>query len=358
MEEPFHPGTCEATARGKRYGTNQTPQRFDEPRHVWHRAKTLNWGPWSCCGGAANVQGCQMRVPRAMPTRGVRAMPTSTASRGVGAYVQFLINERARVRVAGEAVNCWILSSGRIAKKATHGTSWVWAQESESDVDNLNDPFSRFMVQERSVARFRVVDPQHPFYSFGNWGYHTNAHDSQIMPGFSLKPPGAEICGTYNVVYVAALCYDTNRQRANILLRRQPRGGRLIIKEATQSVTIGVDGRLGTSRASGSVTSPAIFDGEVTLPSYHNGVGIDRYFGPGYKFFGFGPDSDEATSSDPSMAANASLIVTKQNDNKGRIYRVESPKAFKLASTETGVLADESASFDSQEQETKDARRI
>jgi hypothetical protein len=58
------------------------------------------------------------------------------------------------------------------------------------------------------------------------------------------------------------------------------------------------------------------------------------------------------------MAANASLIVTKRNDNKGRIYRVESPKTFKLAHDESGSLADESAIFYSQEQETDKARRI
>ena len=78
-----------------------------------------------------------------------------------------------------------------------------------------------------------------------------------------------------------------------------------------------MDGRLGTARASRSVTDQAIFDGEVDLDD--DGREIDTYFGPGYRFYGFGANS-EATVSYPSMAANASLIVTKRNDNK-RICR-------------------------------------
>jgi len=57
------------------------------------------------------------------------ALPTSTAGRGVGAYIQFLINEKDRVRVSREDARCWLLSTGRVAKKATEGTSWVWAQD-------------------------------------------------------------------------------------------------------------------------------------------------------------------------------------------------------------------------------------
>ena len=39
------------------------------------------------------------------------------------------------------------------------------------------------------------------------------------------------------------------------------------------------------------------------------------------------------------MPTNASLIVTKLNDNKGRIYKVDAPKAFKLVDFEEGVLS-------------------
>ena len=36
---------------------------------------------------------------------------------GVGAYIQFLINNKDRVLVVGQNRKCWQLSSGRIAKK-------------------------------------------------------------------------------------------------------------------------------------------------------------------------------------------------------------------------------------------------
>lgn len=333
----YHPGTCEATARGRRYGTNLTPQRYDDPGHVWSRAKTSNRGPWSCCGRPVNSGGCQVREARVLPG----------ASRGVGAYVQFLINNCDRVLVVSEAVNCWILSTGRIAKKETEGASWVWAPDN-SDVLGLGQLFSRLHVQKTGAI-------SNSFYSFGSWGYHTNDHESKILPGFSPTQPGVELCGTYKIMFVAALRYDTNQQQANIFLRRQPKSGRLVIKKTSQSVAIGVHGRLGTPRPSGRVNSQAIFDGQVILPS--QGHEIDRYFGPGYNFFGFGSCS-KARKSYTAMASNAGLIVTKRNDNKGRIYCVDSPKAFKLVNNELGVVADESAAFDSQEHEANVARRI
>ena len=55
------------------------------------------------------------------------------SKRGVGAYIQFLINEKSRVQVEREAAKVWHLVGGRIAKKKTEGTSWLWA----SDYDNL-----------------------------------------------------------------------------------------------------------------------------------------------------------------------------------------------------------------------------
>ena len=58
------------------------------------------------------------------------------------------------------------------------------------------------------------------------------------------------------------------------------------------------------------------------------------------------------------MPTNASLIVTKLNDNKGRIYKVDAPKAFKLVDFEEGVLSNESARFESQQHETDTARCI
>ena len=58
------------------------------------------------------------------------------------------------------------------------------------------------------------------------------------------------------------------------------------------------------------------------------------------------------------MATNATLIVTKRNDNKGSLYKVNAPKAFKLVHEETGIVADESAPFESQEEEAREARKV
>ena len=129
--EHYHQGTCEATARGKRYGKNLTPQRFDDPGHNWKQAKAENWGAWDCCGLAADSNGCQMRKSPSFPRPtqvGARAAGPRPSS-GVGAYIQFLINNKERVLVSDEDRNCWILSSGRVAKKATEGVSWVWEEE-------------------------------------------------------------------------------------------------------------------------------------------------------------------------------------------------------------------------------------
>ncbi len=284
---------------------------------------------------------------------------TSAPRQGVGAYIQFLINEFATVQVAAEDENCWVLVTGRIAKKATEGSSWIWAQdvdEEHFEPEHLEYLLSRVSVQEtEGVDTPRVSSCS---YSFGNWGYHTNDHDSELMPGFSSTPPGAEICGHYKVIYIAALLFDKNKQRANIIRRRQPKNGSILIKKSSRPFTIGVDSRLGTPgplRSVGRVTSPTIFDGEVSLSA--EGSMINRYFGPGYKFYGFEANS-EANLNYNSIASNACLIVTKRNDNKGRLYRVDQPKAFKLVDSEGGVVANESASFDSQEHESMEARRI
>ena len=50
--------------------------------------------------------------------------------------------------------------------------------------------------------------------------------------------------------------------------------------------------------------------------------------------------------------------MTKLNDNKGRIYKVDTPKAFKLVDSELGFVADESTSYESQEHEANVAKRI
>ncbi|KAL3793258.1 hypothetical protein ACHAW5_002136 [Stephanodiscus triporus] len=228
------------------------------------------------------------------------------------------------------------------------------ASRGPRDARRSSNDFTRVGIEARRVNSFAPLPSS---YSFGKWGYHTNDHDSQFMPGFSSTPPGAEICGRYKISYVAALEYDKIKQQANIILRREPKWGSLVIQESSQPFTIGVDGRIGApTPPSRRVTSPTIFSGKVSLRS-RKGSMIDRYFGPGYKFYGFDANS-EATLSYNSMAANASLIVTKRNDNKGRLYRVEQPKAFKLVKCETGVVVDESTAFDSQDHESNEARRV
>lgn len=54
-------------------------------------------------------------------------------SKGVGAYTQFLINDRPTVRVASEEDKCWRLVGGRVAKKKTEGKFWVWLEQLEKD---------------------------------------------------------------------------------------------------------------------------------------------------------------------------------------------------------------------------------
>jgi hypothetical protein len=148
---------------------------------------------------------------------------TSAPMRGVGAHIQFLINNRDKVQVVFEKENCWVLVTGRIAKKATGGTSWIWAQDSMHDVADLDYLLSRVSIQEITDSYFSSKEPSCSSYSIGNWGYHTNYHDSQLMPGFSPTAPGAEICGSYKIIYIAALQFDEMTQQANIILRRAKR---------------------------------------------------------------------------------------------------------------------------------------
>lgn len=129
---------------------------------------------------------------------------TSAPMQGVGAHIQFLINNYNKVRVVFEKENCWVLVTGRIAKKSTEGTSWIWAQDSMHVVADLDYLLSRVSIQENAGNYFSLKEPSCSSYSFGNWGYHTNDHDSQLMPGFSSTAPGAEICGSYKIIFIAA----------------------------------------------------------------------------------------------------------------------------------------------------------
>ena len=113
----------------------------------------------------------------------------------MGAYIQFLVNEFVTVQVAAEDENCWVLVTGRIAKKAAEGSSWIWAQD--VDEEHFEPEHLGYLLLRVSVQETECVDTPRVSscsYSFGNWGYHTNDHDSEFMTGFSSTPPGAEIC--------------------------------------------------------------------------------------------------------------------------------------------------------------------
>lgn len=82
----FHPGVCES--RGRRRQDYLTPQHYDDPEHTWHLAKSKNWGPWSCCGGAANSPPCTARLSKRggmKPSRRITAGRTKMTKRAASA---------------------------------------------------------------------------------------------------------------------------------------------------------------------------------------------------------------------------------------------------------------------------------
>ncbi len=126
-----HPGVIAATEWGKRYGKNLIPQSYSTPGHTWQHAKDINWGAWSCCGGAASSAPCQnstlMASEACAPGTVRTGVHESDIVRGVGAQIQFLIEDKLLTTVVDEDEKTWKLDSGRVAKKKTEGKSWVWA---------------------------------------------------------------------------------------------------------------------------------------------------------------------------------------------------------------------------------------
>ena len=127
-----HPGTSTATAWKKRYGNYLEPQKFDDVGHQWHLALDKNWGPWSCCGGAANSPPCTARnLSKSVisdKSHSNSQQSESSHAFGVGAYIHF-IEDGNNALVVGDLGKYWKLESGRVAKKRTHGKVWLWLDE-------------------------------------------------------------------------------------------------------------------------------------------------------------------------------------------------------------------------------------
>lgn len=192
------------------------------------------------------------------------------------------------------------------------------------------------------------------FYDFANWGYYTNDLMHEAMPGFVATPPSAEICGVYDILFVAALRYNTGTCNADMLLRRTVREGTLTLSQTSspfdvvQRVKPLPQGGIPRRREFRSQTT---FSGRVEYKECH------RYFGPGYNFFGLTDDS-QVSQNYEFKPSNSATIVTKRNNNLGRLYVVSKRKAFQLIKNEVCSMKDAEFPFESQEHETKEAERI
>jgi|AntRauTorckE5430_2_1112549.scaffolds.fasta_scaffold05028_2 hypothetical protein len=135
-----------------------------------------------------------------------------------------------------------------------------------------------------------------------SWGYFTSNLKGKILCGFVATPPGIEMCGEYDIVFVAALkddnriiithgLHDDNRTSdANVHISRTTNEGNLVIKAMPRSY------------------SETTFSVKVDIQGY------DQDFGPGYNFLGFSSFS-ELKWSYVWKPSNASIIWTKWNKN-------------------------------------------
>lgn len=64
----------------------------------------------------------------------------------------------------------------------------------------------------RHGSRPSHLDSLVPLYDFGRWGYHTTETSGTLLQGFQPEPPGQEISGRYDVVFVAALRFNEATQ--------------------------------------------------------------------------------------------------------------------------------------------------
>ena len=191
------------------------------------------------------------------------------------------------------------------------------------------------------------MDGSNLFYDFGRWGYATNATDGQILPGFAPEPPGVEICGQYEIIFAAALSFNDATQNADMLLRRTTTGY-LDIDQCSVPFSVTIDGTMPPQQR--QIRGETIFNGRVGMDG-GRGSDTDQYFGGGYNILGFSADS-EAAQSYQNKPANASLVITRLNNNLGRLFVVSERKAFRSGETEQGVMRDPSIVYESQEHDT------
>lgn len=170
------------------------------------------------------------------------------------------------------------------------------------------------------------------FYDFGRWGHYTPDRKGKVMPGFLPSSPGTEIIGEYDVVFVAALDQSGVGGAKNVL--RMTTQGRLTVKECFHLLPVSIRGD-GISR---KIRAKTMLSVKVEMPEW--GHPTWKYFGPGYNCFGFPKDS-QLSRCYQEKPTNASLVVTKKNNNLGRMYVVSERKAFCRIHKEAGLMTDE-----------------
>eukprot|EP00592_Proboscia_alata_P006408 CAMPEP_0194354490 /NCGR_PEP_ID=MMETSP0174-20130528/2647_1 /TAXON_ID=216777 /ORGANISM="Proboscia alata, Strain PI-D3" /LENGTH=464 /DNA_ID=CAMNT_0039123463 /DNA_START=161 /DNA_END=1555 /DNA_ORIENTATION=- len=190
------------------------------------------------------------------------------------------------------------------------------------------------------------------FYDFGSWGHYTPSMRKKVMPGFLPSPPGTEICGEYDIVFAAALD-DSNHSSGGCtkIFLRMTTQGRLTIQECSNSLPVSI--REDGSTEQRKIRAKSIISAKIQMPEW--GHPTWNFFGPGYKVFGF-PEDSKLTRCSLEKPTNASLIVTKKNNNLGRMYVVSERKAFRRIQSEAGSMTDKPVTMSKvQKQEVIDA---
>jgi hypothetical protein len=180
------------------------------------------------------------------------------------------------------------------------------------------------------------------YFDPGQWGYYRNILNGEVMNGFHPDPPPIdEICGEYEIVFVASLTYCNLEQNALWHLRRRASGSLLIVKPSPDIQSF----------------VPGDFFGKViTAPG--TSYSVEKYFGGGYNIYGTGKDPKTYGG---HCCSNCFLIKTLRNNNIGRLYVVSERKAFPRIKNENGWMGYGNANgiiYESQEHETMEAERI